>query len=60
MINLKKKSQTLILLVLVIILSINTNFFKNLYGIISEKFDKRITKKYGYRNYYGHYSHYYD
>ena len=50
MINLKKKSQTLILLVLVIILSINTNFFKNLYGIISEKFDKRITKKYGYCN----------
>jgi hypothetical protein len=48
MINLKKKSQTLILLVLVIILSINTNFFMNLYGIISEKFDKRITKKYGY------------
>ena len=48
MINLKKKSQTLILLVLVIILSINTNFFKNLYGIISEKFDKRITKKYNY------------
>ena len=50
MINLKKKYQTLILLVLVIILSINTNFFKNLYGIISEKFDKRITKKYGYCN----------
>ena len=48
MINLKKKSQTLILLILVIILSINTNFFINLYEIISEKFDKRITKKYSY------------
>ena len=48
MINLKKKSQTLILLVLVIILSINTNFFKKLYEVISWKFDLRIAKNYGY------------
>ena len=48
MINLKKKSQTLILLVLVIILSINTNFFKKLYEVISWKFDLRMAKKYSY------------
>mgnify|MGYP006201948645 CR=1 FL=1 len=48
MINLKKKSQTLILLVLVIILSINTDFFKKLYEVISWKFDLRIAKNYGY------------
>ena len=48
MINLKKKYQTLILLVLVIILSINTNFFKKLYEVISWKFDLRIAKNYGY------------
>ena len=50
MVNHKKNSQTLILLILIIIFSINTNFYKNLYKIISHKFDNRITKTYGYCN----------
>ena len=50
MVNHKKNSQTLILLILIIIFSINTNFYKNLYEIISHKFDNRITKTYGYCN----------
>ena len=50
MVNLKKNSHTLILLILIIIFSINTNFYKNLYEIISHKFDNRITKTYGYCN----------
>ena len=48
MVNFKKKSQTLILLILVIIFSINTNFLNNMYEIIFNKFDNRITKKYDY------------
>ena len=40
----------MILLILIIIFSINTNFYKNLYKIISHKFDNRITKTYGYCN----------
>ena len=48
MVNSKKKYQTSILLILLIIFSINTNFFKNLYEVILYKFDNRITKKYDY------------
>ena len=50
MVNLRKNSQKMILLILIIIFSINTNFYKNLYKIISHKFDNRITKTYGYCN----------
>jgi hypothetical protein len=50
MVNLKRNSQILILLILIIIFSINTNFYRNLYEIISHKFDNRITKTYGYCN----------
>ena len=50
MVNLRRNSQKLILLILIIIFSINTNFYKNLYEIISHKFDNRITKTYGYCN----------
>jgi len=50
MVNLKRNSQILILLILIIIFSINTNFYRNLYEIISYKFDNRITKTYGYCN----------
>ena len=50
MVNLKKNSHTLILLILIIIFSINTNLHRNLYEIISHKFDNRITKTYGYCN----------
>mgnify|MGYP006149205921 CR=1 FL=1 len=50
MVNLRRNSQKLILLILIIIFSINTNFYKNLYKIISHKFDNRITKTYGYCN----------
>jgi len=50
MVNLKKNSHTLILLILIIIFSINTNLYRNLYEIISHKFDNRITKTYGYCN----------
>jgi len=48
MLNLKKKPKFLILLVLIIIFSINTNFFKNIYEIILYKFDNRTAKKYNY------------
>ena len=50
MVNLKRNSQTLILLILIIIFSINTNFYRNLYEVISHKFDNRITKTYDYCN----------
>ena len=50
MVNLKRNSHTLILLILIIIFSINTNLHRNLYEIISHKFDNRITKTYGYCN----------
>jgi len=48
MLNFRKKPQILILLILIIIFSINTNFFRNIYEIILYKFDNRITKKYDY------------
>ncbi len=44
----KKKSQIVILLILIIIFGINTNFFRNFLEVISQKFDDRITKKYGF------------
>ena len=48
MVNLKKKSQVLLILISIIVLSISTNFFRNLYEVIEHKFDDRITKKYDY------------
>ena len=44
----KKKSQVLVLLILIIICGINTNFFKNLSEVISHKFDDRIVNRYGF------------
>ena len=46
MFNFTKKSQTLILLILIIICAININFFKSVYLIIKNKIDDRITSKY--------------
>ncbi len=48
MVNFKKNSQIVILLILIIIFSINTNFFRNLYEIALYKFDNRIAQKYDY------------
>ena len=44
----KKKSQILILLILIIIFGINTNFFRNLTEVILYKFDSRIVQTYGF------------
>jgi hypothetical protein len=44
----KKKSQVLVLLILIIICGINTNFFRNFAEIILHKFDDRIVNRYGY------------
>ena len=44
----KKKSQIVVLLILIIIFGINTNFFRNFVEVILFKFDDRITKKYGF------------
>ena len=44
----KKKSQIVVLLILIIIFGINTNFFRNFIEVILQKFDDRITKKYGF------------
>lgn len=48
MLNFRKKPQTYILVILIIVFAINTNFFRNVYEIILYKFDNRITKKYDY------------
>ena len=48
MLNFRKKPQIFILVILIIIFAINTNFFRNIYEIILYKFDNRITKKYDY------------
>ena len=44
----KKKSQVLVLLILIIICGINTNFFKNFAEVILYKFDDRIVNRYGF------------
>ena len=44
----KKKSQILVLLILIIICGINTNFFKNFAEVILHKFDDRIVNRYGF------------
>jgi len=44
----KKKSQVLVLLILIIICGINTNFFRNFAEIILHKFDDRIVNRYGF------------
>ena len=48
MLNIKKKSQIIVLLILIIALSIKTNFFKNLAQVSLYKFDDRIISRYGY------------
>ena len=48
MLNFKKRSQILILSILIIICAINTNFFKSVYLIIQNKVDDRITSKYNF------------
>ena len=44
----KKKSQILVLLILIIICGINTNFIKNFAEVILHKFDDRIVNRYGF------------
>jgi hypothetical protein len=48
MLNIKKKSQIIILLILIIAVGIKTNFFRNLTEVALHKFDDRIINKYGY------------
>ena len=44
----KKKSQIAVLLILIIVVGIKTNFFRNLSEVSLHKFDDRIIIKYGY------------
>ena len=48
MLNTKKKSQIIVLLILIIFTGISSNFFRNLAEVILYKFDDRIAKKYGF------------
>ena len=48
MLNIKKKLQIIVLLILTIAVGIKTNFFKNLAEVTLHKFDDRIINKYGY------------
>lgn len=48
MLNIKKKSHIIILLILIISVGIKTNFFRNLADVSIYKFDDRIINKYGY------------
>ena len=48
MLKYKKKSQTLVLLILIIICGINTNFFRNLAEVVLYRYDDRIINKYGF------------
>ena len=48
MLNIKKKSQIIVLLILIIAVGIKTNFFRNLAEVALHKFDDRIINKYGY------------
>jgi hypothetical protein len=43
-----KKSQLLVLLILIIVCAINTNFFRNLADVTLFKYDNRIVKTYGF------------
>ena len=44
----RKKSQILVLLILIIVCAIKTNFFKNLAEVLLIKFENRIENKYGF------------
>ena len=44
----KQKSQIAILLILIIAVETNTNFFRNFTEVILYKFDDRIIEKYGF------------
>ena len=44
----KKISQLLVLVILIIVCGINTNFFRNLAEVVLYKFDDRIINKYGF------------
>ena len=48
MLKYKKKTQIIVLLILIIIGAINTNFFRNLAEVLSYRFDDRIKNKYGF------------
>ena len=48
MLNIKKKSQIIVLLILTIAVGIKTNFFRNLVEVALHKIDDRIINKYGY------------
>ena len=48
MLKYKKKTQIIVLLILIIIGAINTNFFRNLAEVLSYRFDDRIKIKYGF------------
>ena len=48
MLKYKKISQLLILIILIIICGINTNFFRNLAEVVLYKYDDRIINKYGF------------
>ena len=48
MLKYKKKSQILVLLILIIICGINTNFFRNLAEVVLYRYDDRIINKYGF------------
>jgi len=48
MLNIKKKSQIIVLLILTIAVGIKTNFFRNLAEVALHKFDDRIIHNYGY------------
>ena len=48
MLNIKKKSPIIVLLILVITIGIKTDFFRNLAEISLYKFDDRLINKYGY------------
>ena len=44
----RKKSQILVLLILIIVCAIKTNFFRNLADVLSYRFEDRIKNKYGF------------
>ena len=44
----RKKSQILVLLILIIACAIKTNFFRNLAEVLLFKFEDRIENKYGF------------
>jgi len=48
MLGYKKKSQITVLLILIIVVGIKTNFFRNLAEVSLNKYDDRIKIRYGY------------